>query len=86
MKRIETIAAAHPKVGVLLSPEAEVLRGQLASIGFVTQDAAAPGADWLVTDGDAPSAAALPVLRLERKVSIYALKQAIISFFAGQAE
>ncbi|HTH16080.1 MAG TPA: hypothetical protein VL974_05450 [Magnetospirillum sp.] len=85
MKRIEDIAAAHPKVGVLLSPEAEVVRGQLASIGFVTQDADAPGADWLITDGAVP-AAALPVLRIERKVSIYALKLAIISLFAGRAE
>lgn len=84
MKRIESIAAAHPRVGTLLSPEAAVLRGQLSSLGFTPCDADESGLDWLVTDDAAAQASALPVLQVTGKVSIYGLKQAILGLFSSQ--
>ncbi|MCR6630823.1 MAG: hypothetical protein NVV74_12670 [Magnetospirillum sp.] len=83
MSTIETIAAAHPKVGVLLSPDAQALRGQLGAFGFSVCDASEPGIHWLVTDGDAP-AAGVPVLRLPTKISMFKLERAILALFAGR--
>jgi hypothetical protein len=86
MKRIESLAAAHPRVGAVLSPEAAVLRGQLSSLGFTPCDAGEPGLDWLVTDGSTEAPAGVPVLRVTGKVSIYGLRQAIISLFDSQKD
>lgn len=86
MKRIESLAAAHPRVGALLSPEAEVVRGQLYSLGFTPVDGAEAGIDWLVTDGTGPAPADVPVLRITGKVSIYGLRQAIAGLFAGEKD
>lgn len=86
MKRLEDIAAAAPRVGVLLSPDAATVRGQLASIGFAPQDDIA-SADWIVTDSvDGPTGVKVPVLHIEGKVSIYNLKQAIIALFGDQGK
>lgn len=83
MKRIESIAAARPRVGILLSPEAAALRGQLSSLGFTPCDNTEAGIDWLVTDGADLPGAPVPVLRLTGKVSIYTLKQAILGLFTN---
>lgn len=83
MKRIEDIAAAYPRVGTLLSPEAESVRGQLTSIGFTPCDGGDSGLNWLITDGSADTPAAdVPILRLNGNISIYGLKQAIIALLA----
>ncbi|MBX9635022.1 MAG: hypothetical protein K2X44_08580 [Magnetospirillum sp.] len=86
MKRIETIAAEFPNVGVRLSDQAQALRGQLASIGFTCQDAdKSDGLNWLVVDSQSRELEAshpgLPVLHTGSKVSIYGLKQAILALF-----
>ena len=85
MKRIETIIARFPNVGLALSPKAETLPGQLASMGFVCQDEQAPGINWLIADEAAEDVQArhpgMPVLRIGSKVSIYGLKQAIMALF-----
>lgn len=86
MKRIESLAAAHPRVGALLSPEAETVRGQLYSLGFTPVDGTQPGIDWLVTDGAAEAPAGVPVLRIAGKVSIYGLRQAIVGLFDGKKD
>lgn len=99
MKRIEIIAAEHPHVGVVLSPQNASLSGQLRSIGFTCHDAAngEEGAiyDWLLIDPGADAAliasvveragAQVPVLRLDHNVSIFALKQAVIALFKPKA-
>jgi hypothetical protein len=83
MKRFETITAQFPNVGLALSPLAETLPGQLASIGFTCQDEQAPGINWLIADEDAEAVKArhpgVPVLKVNSKVSIYGLKQAIVA-------
>lgn len=84
MKRLESIAAAHPRVGTLLSFEATNVRGQLASIGFFPCEGT-DDVDWLITDGDTPDAG-VPVLHLNGKISIYGLKQAVIALFAGRED
>ena len=84
MKRIDALAAAHPRVGALLSPATETVRGQLYSLGFTPVDGAQPGIDWLVTDGAAEAPAGVPVLRVTGKVSIYGLRQAIVGLFEGE--
>lgn len=86
MKRIETIAAEFPNVGVLLSDQAQALRGQLTSIGFTCQDAdKVEGLNWLLVDNQGQELEArypgLPVLHTNSKVSIYNLKQAIVALF-----
>lgn len=86
MKRIETIAAEFPNVGVRLSDQAQALRGQLNSIGFTCQDVDnGEGLNWLVVDNQGHDLEAshpgLPVLHTSSKVSIYSLKQAILALF-----
>lgn len=84
MKRIQSIAAAHPRVGTVLSPDTASVRGQLASIGFTPTDGVA-GADWVITDDTADVAGTdVPVLHLDGKISIYGLKQAVIALFCSQ--
>lgn len=86
MNRIEDITAARPRVGVLLSPEAAAIRGQLASIGFAPQDDIA-SADWVVTDSpETPAGITVPVLHLHSKVSVFNLERAITALFGGQGE
>ncbi len=86
MKRIQTIATAHPRVGLVLSPDAASVGGQLASIGFTPSDGTA-GVDWVVTDrADAATGLDVPVLRLSGKTSIYNLKQAVAALFAGRED
>lgn len=84
MNRIDSLAASHPRVGAILSPETESLRGQLASLGFTPCGGDDTGLDWLITDGAAVAPAGLPVLHLSGKISIYNLKQAIIALFDGR--
>lgn len=86
MKRIESLAAAHPRVGAVLSPEADVLRGQLSSLGFTPCNVGDSGIDWLVTDGTADAPTGLPVLRITGKVSVYGLQKAIIALFDGRKD
>jgi hypothetical protein len=88
MSNIESIAATHPKVGVLLSPEAQSVRGQLGAIGFSPCDATDPDADWLVTDGErtAIGTTSVPVLCVASKMSVFRLEQAIVALFAGKSE
>lgn len=86
MKKIETIAAEFPNVGVQLSEQAQTLRGQLYSIGFTCQDAASgKGLNWLLSDSASQDLEAshpgLPVLHISPKMSIYHLKQAIVALF-----
>lgn len=83
MKKIESLAAAHPKVGTVLSPETETVRGQLYSLGFTLCDVGDKAADWLVTDDTTPTPTGVPVLHITGKVSIYGLTQAIIRLFEG---
>lgn len=84
MKRIEFIAAAHPRVGTMLSPNAADVRGQLAAIGFTPSDGVT-GVDWVITDDTADMAGTdVPVLHLDGKISIYGLKQAVIALFDSQ--
>jgi hypothetical protein len=86
MKRIETIAAAHPRVGLVLSPDTASVGGQLSSIGFTPCDGTA-GVDWVVTDrADAAIGLDVPVLRLTGKTSIFSLKQAVAALFAGRED
>lgn len=86
MKKIETIAAEFPNVGVQLSEAAQTLRGQLYSMGFTCRDASeTEGLNWLLSDGAGKDLEAshpgLPVLHTNSKMSIYGLKQAILALF-----
>lgn len=84
MNRIDSLAASHPRVGAVLTPETESLRGQLSSLGFTPCDGDDAGLDWLVTVGAATAPAGLPVLHLNGKISIYNLTQAIVALFDGR--
>lgn len=86
MKRIETIAAAHPRVGLVLSPDTASVGGQLSSIGF-TPSEGTTGVDWVVTDrADAAIGLDVPVLRLTGKTSVFRLEQAVTALFAGRED
>lgn len=85
MTKIQSLAAAHPRVGALLSPDAAALRGQLSALGFTPVDADSAGIDWVVTDGTSSTLpAGIPVLRIAGKVSVYGLEKAITALFEGE--
>jgi len=89
MKRIDTVVAQYPNVGLALSAKAETLPGQLSSIGFTCRDEQSPELNWLIADEAVDEVIArhpgVPVLKVNSKVSIYGLKQAILDLFNSQA-